>query len=251
MKKQTNDFLKYVIVPVVILAIFAIVAIIYHLFNLPSYAEMKEWIKDAFAIHGYSVVFLGALAEGILLANWYLPGSVVMVMGVVFAKSNGMNPILVIGLIILGFLITTVFNYALGRYGWYRLLLKFGLRDAIERTKKRVKKQGLKIIFVTYFHPNVGALTATCAGILKLPFQRFFIYSLSALISWNVLWGMVVYISGPAIVEIVNFKNLLLILLAWVVVLLFQFIRMQQRKTIPIKIHVNEMRNLLQNILNI
>lgn len=204
--------------------LFAILTIIYRIFDLPSYAEITVWIKDAFAVHGYRVVFLGALAEGILFANWYLPGSVVVVMGVAFAKESGLNVFFVSSLIILGFFITTILNYAAGRYGWYKLLMKLGLANTLNQTKKKVEKHGHKIIFGTYFHPNIGALTATSAGILQLSFVRFFTYSILALIAWNTLWTFVVYYSGPAIVEIVNFKSLIIIISSWLAILLFVFI---------------------------
>ena len=233
MNTHLKEFLKYASLPIILLALFAVLTVAYKLFDLPSYAEITVWVKNAFAVYGYWVIFLGALAEGILFANWYLPGSVVVVMGVAFAQENGLSAPVSVALITLGFFITAVINYALGRYGWYRLLMKLGLADALNRTKKRVEKHGHKIIFGTYFHPNIGALTATSAGILRLSFARFVLYSALALIVWNTIWGMVVYISGPAIVEIVNFKNLLLIISSWLIILLVIFIWKRKKITVP------------------
>ena len=233
MNIHLKEFLKYASLPIILLALFGVLTIVYKLFDLPSYAEMTIWTKNAFTTYGYWVIFVGALAEGILFANWYLPGSVVVVMGVAFAQENGLSAPVAVALITLGFLITAVINYALGRYGWYRLLMKLGLAEALNRTKKRVEKYGHKIIFGTYFHPNIGALTATSAGILRLSFPRFVIYSVISLAVWNTIWGMVVYISGPAIVEIVNFKNLLLIISAWLAALLVIFIWKKKKILAP------------------
>ncbi len=233
MKKHLKEFFKYASLPIILLGFFGVLVLLYKIFDLPSYAEINAWVKVLFDEHGYSVVFLGALAEGILLANWYLPGSVVVVMGVALAQEAGLSAPLVVSLIILGFLITALFNYALGRYGWYRLLAKFGLQDTLEKIKKRVEKHGLKIIFGTYFHPNVGALTATSAGILRLPFYRFALYSVLALTVWNTFWGFIVYFSGPAIINLVSIKNLLIILSTWVVVLLAFFIWKKKKSMQP------------------
>jgi membrane protein DedA with SNARE-associated domain len=233
MTKPTKEFLKYAGLPIVLFTVLVLILFFYQFFDLPTYSEITQYAKDMFAVYGYWVVFIGAIAEGILFFNWYLPGSVVVVMGVVFGQENGLSVFWVVNLITLGFFITTVLNYALGRYGWYRLLLKFGLRDAIEKAKKRVKNKGLKIIFGTYFHPNVGALTATSAGILKLSFKTFCLYSLAALLAWNALWGVVVYTWGPSLVELVNYKSLLIIIGLWIVAMLIQFIRIKRRKMAP------------------
>ena len=229
MKKNIQEFLIYAMGPIVILAILFIFAVIYRSLDLPSFDEVVQFAKDSFATHGYWVVFLGALAEGILFLNWYIPGSVVVVMGVVFARDNGLSVFWVVNCITLGFLVTAIFNYVLGKYGWYRLLLKFGLKKTLNKTKKRVEKHGLKIIFGTYFHPNIGALTATSAGILQLPFLNFLLYSILALIAWNTLWGLIVYFSGQAILGIITYQSLFLILVAWIVVLLFKFVIMKKK----------------------
>lgn len=233
MKKHAHEFIKFASVPLILLGILVVILFLYQFFDLPTYTEITTYAKEQLYLHGYWVVFIGALAEGILFFNWYIPGSVVVVMGGVFAQEIGLNIFNVVALIIFGFWLTTLFNYALGRYGWYRLLLKFGLRDAIEKTKKRVERHGLKIIFGTYFHPNVGALTATSAGILQLSFSRFVYYSTMALIAWNALWGAVAYYAGPPIVKYINYKNLILVLVVWLIIMFFQFVRSKGKVIIP------------------
>ena len=233
MRKQTHDFIKFASVPLVLLAILLALIGLFHLFDLPDYNEIIAWAKASTFKYGYWFIFIGALAEGILFFNWYLPGSVVVVLGGVFAPQMGLSTFKVVALIIFGFWLTSILNYAMGRYGWYRLLLRFGLKGAIEKTKARVEKHGLKIIFGTYFHPNIGALTATSAGILQLSFKKFLYYSTMALVAWNTLWGTVAYYIGPPLVEQVHYKNLVVVLLIWLVILFFQFIRSKGKVVIP------------------
>ncbi len=240
MNKNLKEFLKYASLPIILLAVFGLFIGLYHIFDLPSYTEINAWVKEIFIDHGYWVVFVGAIAEGLLFANWYLPGSVVVVMGVALARDSGLSVVWMATLITAGFFVTAVFNYALGRFGWYRLLMKLGLADTLNKTKKKVEKHGHKIIFGTYFHPNIGALTATSAGILKLSFKRFLVYSILALIAWNTLWTIVVFVSGPAIVEIVNFRNLLIIISSWLVALLGIFIWRKKRAPKLVTEEVNE-----------
>jgi len=115
MKQGLKEFYKYASFPIMLLALFAVSLILYTVFDLPSYEEINARVELAFAVHGYWVVFFGALAEGILFANWYLPGSVVVVMGVAFAQQSGLNVFGVVSLITLGFFLTTILNYALFR----------------------------------------------------------------------------------------------------------------------------------------
>lgn len=224
MTQVFREFLKYALVPLVILGVLAVIMVIFKLFGFPNNGEILQYAKDLFAVHGYWIIFVAALAEGVLLANWYLPGSVVVVMGVSFAAQNGYSPVLTLGTIILGFFVTTLLNYFLGKYGWYKLLLKFGLGDSLDKAQEKLHRHGTKAILVSYIHPNLGALIATSAGILKMPFMKFLAYSVVALVVWNVFWGGVVYIWGPGIMDYLTYKNLIVILSTWIVVMMGMFL---------------------------
>ena len=222
----------YLIVVAVAAAVYFSFAFVYiKILRLPPIEELIPLIEDLFARYGYWVVFIGAFVEGILLVNWYLPGSIVVVLGVAFARGGPLNVFAVIGLIILAFLITTIFNYALGRFGWYRLLLRFGLGSSLDRVKSRVEHRGLPIIFSTYFHPNFGALTATSAGILHLPFKRFVIYSLAALVAWNTLWGAIVYFFGDGLLEYATSTVVSIMFAVWI--LAFVYAAFKKRSASP------------------
>jgi len=229
MKNVTKEFLKYAMLPIIILLILVLLGITFKLLGLPSFAEIKLYAEEIFVDHGYMLVFVGALAEGVLMLNWYLPGSVVIVMGTVFAAEAGYNVVAIVGLIILGFFITTLINYALGKYGWYKLLLKFGMGETLEKAKLRLEKHGPKIILGTYFHPNIGAFTATSAGVLKIPFQQFLMYSVISLIIWNIFWGMLVVFIGPDIIKLLTYQVLMLILGLWILGMLGFFIWKKRR----------------------
>jgi membrane-associated protein len=201
---QQNKYLKLIGVPIGLVVAFLLYTWLRKVLNLPDTDQIIANVSGYYAQHGYWTVLVGALAEGLLLVNWYLPGSIVVVLGVALASQNSLNVYLVVSLIILGFFLTSLVNYALGRYGWYRVLLKLGLKEPLDRIKGKVEKAGLPIIFSTYFHPNLGALTATSAGILKLDFKKFFVYSLLATVMWNSIWGIVVYFTGDAILNILG-----------------------------------------------
>ncbi len=214
-----KELLRYLAVPLVLLIVFGVFVVAYNLFGLPSFEELVALAQKFYARHLFWTVFIGALIEGLLVVNWYLPGSIVIVFGVIFARENLFDVIVTVALIILGFFITTLINYGLGRFGWYRLLLRFGLKEPLEKIKRKVEKAGLSIIFSTYIHPNLGALTATSAGILRYSFGTFVRYSIPALLGWNILWGFVVYFTGSFVLKLMSVPAVSAVLILWIVIL--------------------------------
>ncbi len=232
-EKSIKNFLRFAAGPLILLGLFLSFLLIYRLFGLPL---DDEWITIAerfFLKNLYLTVFLGAVVEGLLLINWYLPGSIIIVFGIVFARNNGESALLVLILVMIAFFITCLINYALGKYGWYRLLLRFGLEHPLERAKQKTSKTGLRIILTTYFHPNFGALIATSAGILHYSFRKFVLYSLAAIVGWNTLWGTITYFLGPTALKFVTFRTLFAVLVIWLIYLAVIFYKKRGLIDVP------------------
>ena len=195
---------QYLTIPLIVLVFYLCFIYLYKALGLPSSEEVIASAQRYYENYGYWVVLAGALIEGALFINWYLPGSIVVALGVVFARQAGLNVFLMLTLVILGFFLTALFNYALGRFGWYHILLKFGLKAPLEKVQAKMEGRGLKILFTTYIHPNFGSLAATAAGILRLAFSKFCLYSLVAIAVWNSLWTILFYYLGNVLLEHVN-----------------------------------------------
>ncbi|MDP4001214.1 MAG: VTT domain-containing protein [bacterium] len=223
-----RELFKYISIPLILLILYLIFVTLYNFFDLPSEKEFIASAEQYYQQYGYWTVFVGALIEGLLFINWFLPGSIVVVLGVVFAKSAGLSAVGMVSLIILGFFITSLINYALGRYGWYKLMLKLGLEKPLNNIKAKTESSGLKIIFSTYLHPNLGALTATSAGILKFSFKWFVLYSLIALVVWNTLWGVLVYFLGSSILNYLGPPAIILVLVVWIGILWVRYKKKQE-----------------------
>ncbi|QQG49708.1 MAG: VTT domain-containing protein [Candidatus Berkelbacteria bacterium] len=217
MRTPTKRLVTVLLIAVVSFVLFGF---IYRLLGLPEADEFISIARSYYAQYGYWVVFLAALGEGLLFINWYLPGSAVAVLGVVFARENNQSVPLVIFLIMLAFLLTAVINYLIGRYGWYRLFLRFGLKTPLENSRLRLEKKGLPIILSSYFHPNIGALTATSAGIIQANFQHFLLYSAIAYFVWGIIWGVIVYFFGPQLLALGTVQLMAVIVVGWAVYLI-------------------------------
>ncbi|HBB02472.1 TPA: hypothetical protein DCZ16_01625 [Candidatus Peregrinibacteria bacterium] len=225
-----RNFLKYASFPIGLFIAMGVFLLLYQFFGLPTFAEIIDYAQNAYNEHGYYVIIIASLMEGLLVVNWYFPGSIVIIMGTTFAITGHQNVPLTVALITLCFFLTSILNFLLGKYGWYKLLLKFGLKSEIERMKQRLEKYGPKIILISYFHPHVGSLTATSAGILHLKTRTFLIYSLLAFLIWNSFWTLMIYLVGPQILKITNFKNLMIIIAVWIIVMGIIFYRKSKKK---------------------
>ncbi len=188
--------------------------------GLPNSEQIIGWAEGYYAEYGYWVVLFGALAEGALFINWYLPGSIVVALGATLARGAGLNIYLMLLMVIIGFYSTAILNYALGRFGWYHVFIKFGLKQPLEKVQAKVENKGLKILFTTYVHPNFGALAATSAGILKMNFYKFALYALISISAWNSFWTVIFYWFGAGLIKHMN-----LLILAGAVVIYFMFVK--------------------------
>lgn len=206
---------RLVLVPLILVGFFTVFVLLYRALELPNPEELIQRAESLLAEHGYWVVFVAALAEGLLLVGWYLPGSLVIVFAMVVSRDGILNPYAVVGTVILAFFVSVILNYILGRFGWYRLLVRFGLASPLEKMRLRAERKGARIIFATYFHPNVGTLAATSLGILQAPFGLFCLNSALALVVWNSLWGVAAFIVGPSILKLLNLWIAIPALLAW------------------------------------
>jgi len=232
MKQALKNFAKFASFPIGMMIFLILFMIGWKFFNLPEFSEIVDYAKRMYEIHGYWVIFIASLAEGLLLINWYLPGSVVIVMGTVLAIDGGQSVGITVSLVAIGLLITSMINFWLGKYGWYKLLLRFGLKKEIEKMHNKLQKHGIKFLILGYFHPHTASLIATSAGILQMETKKFFLYSVLGYLFWGAIWTSVAYIAGPQFLALISFKNLLIIVAFWIFVLAIQY-AWTHRKSAP------------------
>lgn len=203
--------------PIILLAFFSLVWFIWNSSGLPQDEELIRATEKYFHMYGYWIVLVSAIVEGMLVAGLYYPGSLVIFLGVIFAGKNIPEVILVVFMTSLGLAIAYIIDYLLGRYGWYRLLLKFGLREPIENAQHKLTEYGPRAIFLSYWHPNLAALTSTAAGILQFPIKKFAIYSILSIVAWNIFWGTLAYLIGERALNIIGIRFAFIVAIIWLV----------------------------------
>jgi len=211
------DF-KKALLPIFVLGIFLFIYLAWRFFALPPEEEILEIARFYFDKYGLAILLVSALVEGTVLVGWYYPGSLIIFLGVILAgKDISKVAEAVAAITVGGLFFAYIINFLLGKYGWYRLLLRFGLREALEDVKARVTRYGLLAIFMSYWQPNLAALVATSAGILDFSFSKFLIYSLVAATLWNTFWGTLVYFVGEGVLSLVGIRFILLAIFIWII----------------------------------
>ncbi len=186
--------------------------------DLPPEETVIAIAQRYFETYGFITVLVAAFIEGLLLIGWYFPGSLVIIFALVFAGHDVARVASVAALAGSGLLAAYVVNFLVGRYGWYRLLLAFGLREPLANAQRRLSKYGLSAIFTTYWQANLSSVISTAAGILQLSFPRFFAYSLAAVAFWITFWSTLIYFLGRAALSLAGFRFILLMILVWLLV---------------------------------
>ena len=123
-------------------------------------------------------------------------------------------------MVTLAFTCAYCLNYILGEYGWYKLLTKFGLSAQLDTAKTKLEKYSFKAIFFSYWHPNMGALVSTSAGILKTNFLKFLTESILALSFWNTFWATLIFFLGQQALNLVlSLKYILPVVIIWILII--------------------------------
>lgn len=231
---KLKEILKAFTFPLLLLLIYSFFYLGWKILGLPSENQIFETVSYWFIKYGLWIVFFGALLEGVLLIGNYFPGGLIIFIGVISAGKDIVRVIEVVILVSIAFFISYAINYVLGRYGWYKILLKFGIAQLFDKHKSRVEKQGLNIVFFTYWLPNLASFTATSAGILKFSLIKFLIYSMFGIMLWSIFWGTLIYKLGRPALEILGLKFVFVLFAIWIGIIL---IRKLRHKIIPNFVH--------------
>src|SRR3989344_9702911 len=140
MNKTIRDILQLLIVPFILLVVYFIVILVWVTFDLPSAEKLTETFSNYFNTYGLWIIFISALIEGFFILGQYFPGSTIIFIGVISAGKDVVKTIEVVTVVSIAFMIAYYGDYLIGRYGWYNLFLKFGIKRALEQAQKKISK---------------------------------------------------------------------------------------------------------------
>jgi membrane protein DedA with SNARE-associated domain len=234
MTEKAKEILKIISIPLALLAVSLMVHGLWVLFKLPQGDALTAAVQDFFKRYGLWLLFMSAILEGMLILGQYYPGGIMIFLGVVSAGHNILRVILVVSVVSLAFFIGYTIDYLMGKYGWYKLFLKFGLQKTLDNAKTKVARKELRAILASYWEPNLASVTATAAGILQIPFFRFSAYSAIGIVVWNTLWGTLVAILGVRVFSLFGIKYAFIVVFIWVSIIIAKHYLYDKKKVLSI-----------------
>lgn len=227
---EIKTILKILVVPLILLAVYLTMALIWNLADLPKDEELVSTVKTWFDHYGLWIVLVSAILEGTLLLGQYYPGGIVIFLGVITAGNNIPRVVEVVTVVSIAFFIGYTIDYLVGKYGWYKLFLRFGLAKSLENAQTKLQRHQFNAIILSYWEPNLASITATAAGVLHLPFRKFSYLSAFGIVVWNIFWGTLVHLLGYRALEAMGLKWVLVIFCSWVAIILGKYYFFDRKK---------------------
>ena len=129
----------------------------------------------------YAILFLVIFCETGLVVMPFLPGDSLLFIAGAVAAGGGMDPVLLAGLLMLAAILGDSTNYVIGRTAGERLFSnpnsKIFRRDYLQKTHDFYDKHGGKTVTLARFLPILRTFAPFVAGIAKMPYPRFFGFS--------------------------------------------------------------------------
>jgi membrane protein DedA with SNARE-associated domain len=208
--------LKIMAFPLAVLAVFGLLYAIWLALDLPPEDTLIAIAKNYLDRYGLAIVLVCAYLEALLVIGWYFPGTLVIIVALIVAAAEPVRYAETAAIGGLGLLPRPVTNFFAGKYGWYRLLLAFGLREPSENAKRRLIKYGLSAIFTTFWQANLASCISTAAGICNFLRGASSCWPCSRKPSGSCSGRALIFLLGPAALSLAGFRMILLLILIWI-----------------------------------
>lgn len=188
--------------------------------------QVLNWISQ----YSYFALFPLAVIEG----------PIITVIAGFFASLGYLNLSIAYLIIVAGDLTGDVLYYLLGRFGGRTFIDKWGRylgtgQEEISLLEEQFAKRGDKLLFIGKMSQGIGGAFLLAAGVIKMPFSKFFLSNLLATLIKSLALLLIGFYFGHAISSINSYLekiSLISIGLAVVVVLAYFFYFRKKRRQI-------------------
>jgi len=148
---------------------------------------------------GYWAVALFVLTEAFGIP---LPGETAVILAGTYAgHSHHLSPWLIFAVAAASALVGGLIGYALGRYGGYRLVRRWGHKIRLDEQKLRVSRYlfdtyGSRVVFFGRFVSVLRTYAAFLAGTSRMQLRRFALANAASAIVWAAIFSYVSYVAG-------------------------------------------------------
>jgi membrane protein DedA with SNARE-associated domain len=182
---------------------------------------------------GYPAVALFVGVEGIGIP---LPGETMLIAAAIYAAQGNLSIVGVIAAAAAGAVVGNCIGFAIGWFGGYQLLRRFGKYVRLNEPQVKVgryifTRYGTKVVFFGRFVSILRTYLAFLAGANRMPVPRFLAAIVAGGIVWAALYGIAAYALGNQISHLSGPVGIAFIALALVVIIAgVIFIRKQGKR---------------------
>lgn len=151
---------------------------------------------------GYAAVFGFVAIESLGIP---VPGETMLISAALYAGlTHKLSIVLIVVFAAAGAIIGDNIGFAVGHWGGYRLLLRFGPRIRLDTGRVRLARylflrHGGKVVFLGRFVSVLRTYAAFLAGTARMPWPKFLVFNASGGVIWAVLYGVGAYVAGDRI----------------------------------------------------
>lgn len=150
-------------------------------------ASLEHWLVQVLTDYGLLAVFVTMILESACIP---IPSEVVVPYGGFLAAQGHVALWQVVLVATTANLIGSSLAYAVGRYGGRRLFLRYGRyvfisEHHLDTADRWFEKRGELTVFLTRMMPGVRGFISVPAGVGRMPFGRFAVYTFLGALPWN------------------------------------------------------------------
>jgi membrane-associated protein len=189
------------------------IPIVDFIINADKYIDL---IIQSYGLLIYLFVFLIIFLETGVVVTPFLPGdSLLFVLGA-FASRGELSLFVLFSILFVAALLGNITNYLAGRYLGQKLFSRFIRKEHINKTRSFYAKYGDKTIVLARFIPIIRTFAPFIAGIGKMSYSRFIIFSLIGSLLWVSLFILAGFFFGnlPFIEQNLSLVILVIVILS-------------------------------------
>lgn len=160
--------------------------------------NLRAWIDN----YGYEAVFVLVGLESIGIP---IPGETALITAALYAATtHHLSIAIIIGVAAAAAIIGDNIGFALGRWGGYRILRRYGRYVRFDERRLKIglyvfREHGGKVVFIGRFIAVLRTYAAFLAGTNRMRWPRFLVFNAAGGITWAVVIGLAYYYLGSAV----------------------------------------------------
>jgi undecaprenyl-diphosphatase len=163
--------------------------------------EIVDWVGPAFqGALGYAIVGLVVLMERALFLSLLVPGDLVLALGGVYAGRGELELPAVMAIGAVAGLVSESVGFWLGdRYGASlieRIPLVRRSADKLPKVRRYFSRHGGRLVVIGRYATVAGTFVPFVAGTGRMPYRRFLLFDVPAVVLWAVGVSLVGYVLG-------------------------------------------------------